>query len=136
MNNIARYRTDRSLTQEQLAARVGVTRRTLARWESGESSPQPAHLAALAEALGIEVSALETAVTLKGARRAVGLSQRAFAEQANIPAGSLAAIESGRAPVPDASGWAKLLGRTTVEIDRMASQAIEARYRLLLDGTQ
>lgn len=135
MNNIARYRNERALTQAELAARVGVTRRTLARWESGESRPRPAHLIALAVALGRQVVDLESASTLRDIRRAAGFSQRAFAEEANIPAGSLAAIETGRAPVPDSSLWASLLGRTTVEIDRLAIEAIETRYRFLVDGT-
>lgn len=133
MNSIARYRIEKGITKEDLAARVGVSTRTLTRWENGQNRPRPNHLTALAAALGCDVADLETANTLSDARRAAGLSQRAFAERVNIPAGSLAAIETGRVAVPDASLWARILGRTTIEIDRMALDAIEHRYRTLID---
>lgn len=133
MNNIAGYRKARALTQQELASEVGVSRRTLARWESGHAKPRPNHLAALADALACDIDDIEPCNSLTAARRAAGLSQRAFAEQANIPPGSLAAIETGRAPVPDPSVWARILGRTTVEIDRLAAQAISTRYQILMD---
>lgn len=135
MSSIARHRIEKGITKEELARRVGVSKRTLTRWEHGQNRPRPSHLTALAKALGCNVSDLETVNTLSDARRAAGLSQRAFAERVNIPAGSLAAIETGRVAVPDASLWARILGRTTIEIDRMALNAIEHRYRMLVDGT-
>lgn len=46
------------LSDTQLALRVGVSRRTITEWESGESRPQLAHMLALAGALGVPVSAL------------------------------------------------------------------------------
>ncbi|MDH3293937.1 MAG: XRE family transcriptional regulator [Acidimicrobiia bacterium] len=134
MKNIARYRNERALTQGELASIVGVSRRTLARWESGKVKPRPNHLVALADALGCDVIELEAIETLKDARRAAGYSQRAFAEVTGIPPGSLAHIETGRAPIPDPSLWARILGRTTVDIQKLASGAIEARYHLLIEG--
>lgn len=135
MNHIARYRNERALTQQELADQVGVSRRTLARWEAGTSKPQPKHLAALADALGRDIDSIEgrPITTLGAARRAAGYSQRAFAEQIDIPPSSLAAIETGRTPVEDPSRWARLLGRTTTEIERFASNAINTRYHILLD---
>ena len=46
------------LTQEQLAASVGVSRQTVAKWESGETSPDLEHAAALADVLGITLDDL------------------------------------------------------------------------------
>ena len=56
--NIRRYRKQLGLTQEQLAEAVGVSRQTVAKWESGETSPDLEHAAALAEALGTTLDAL------------------------------------------------------------------------------
>lgn len=43
------------LTQEQAAARVGITHRQWQRWESGESMPYPRNLDAIASAFGIGI---------------------------------------------------------------------------------
>ncbi len=56
--NILTSRTAAKLTQEQLAAIVGVSRQTVAKWESGETSPDLEHAAALADALGVTIDAL------------------------------------------------------------------------------
>ncbi len=58
--NILVTRTAAKLTQEQLAAAVGVSRQTVAKWESGETSPDLEHAAALAEALGVTIDGLAT----------------------------------------------------------------------------
>ncbi len=57
-DNILTTRTAAGLTQEQLAEAVGVSRQTVAKWESGETSPDLEHAAALAEALGTTLDAL------------------------------------------------------------------------------
>ncbi len=57
-DNLLTTRTSAHLTQEQLAQAVGVSRQTVAKWESGETSPDLEHAAALAEALGTTVDAL------------------------------------------------------------------------------
>ena len=56
--NIQRTRLAAGLTQEQLAEAVGVSRQTVAKWESGETSPDLEHAASLAEALGTTLDAL------------------------------------------------------------------------------
>lgn len=56
--NILASRTAARLTQEQLAETVGVSRQTVAKWESGETSPDLEHAAALAEALGTTLDML------------------------------------------------------------------------------
>lgn len=50
---VKELRTERRLTQEQLAARVGVSRKTVSNWEIGETTVSTAHLAAIAAALGV-----------------------------------------------------------------------------------
>lgn len=56
---IRRARTERGLTQEQLADQSGVGRSTIIRWENGQiTEPEPAQVRAAAEVLGIQ---LETA---------------------------------------------------------------------------
>ena len=56
--NIQRTRFAAGFTQERLAEVVGVSRQTVAKWESGETSPDLEHAAALAEALGTTLDAL------------------------------------------------------------------------------
>lgn len=56
--NILASRAAAGLTQEQLAETVGVSRQTVAKWESGETSPDLEHAAALAEALGTTLDML------------------------------------------------------------------------------
>jgi transcriptional regulator with XRE-family HTH domain len=51
-------RVELGLTQEQLAYRLGVDPRTLRRWESGESIPQPLHRRPLANALDVSTGEL------------------------------------------------------------------------------
>lgn len=47
-------------TQESLAERLGVDRSTVVRWERGSSDPQPSLRLALAGALGVSMSALDS----------------------------------------------------------------------------
>lgn len=56
--NILRTRLAFGLTQEQLAAAVGVSRQTIAKWEAGETSPDLEHAVALADALGTTLDGL------------------------------------------------------------------------------
>jgi len=55
---ITRLRHERGMTQAQLAVVVGVDRRTIRRWESGQSKPRNSHLIRLALALDVEPEAL------------------------------------------------------------------------------
>ena len=50
---IAYYRRKQKLSQEELAARVGVSRQAVSKWELGESAPEAGKLLALARELGI-----------------------------------------------------------------------------------
>ncbi len=58
--NIQATRLAAGLTQEQLAETVGVSRQTIAKWESGETSPDLEHALAVAEALGTTLDGLVT----------------------------------------------------------------------------
>jgi transcriptional regulator with XRE-family HTH domain len=53
-NNLRRFRKARSLTQEDLAAEVGVDIRQIGRIERGQSYPSIGLLVELAELLGVE----------------------------------------------------------------------------------
>ena len=58
---IARLRTEKHLTQGQLAQAAGVPRDALARWEAGGGLPGRAELTALARPLGTTAAALLSA---------------------------------------------------------------------------
>ncbi len=57
-HNVQTLRKMQGLTQEQLAEKVGVSRQTVAKWESGESVPDLANSDALARALGVTLDDL------------------------------------------------------------------------------
>lgn len=56
--NIQSRRKVLGLTQEQLAERLGVSRQTVAKWETGETSPDLANASVLAEVLDVSLDAL------------------------------------------------------------------------------
>lgn len=55
---IARKRIERGLTQEQLAAKIGVDYRVVGTWERGEKSPRVGNLRKLATVLGCTMDEL------------------------------------------------------------------------------
>lgn len=50
---IAYYRREKKLSQEELAARVGVSRQAVSKWELGEAAPDINKLLALSKAFGV-----------------------------------------------------------------------------------
>lgn len=52
------YRTRAKLSQEELAAQVGVSRQAVSKWELGEATPEVSKLAALAKAFGVTTDEL------------------------------------------------------------------------------
>lgn len=56
--NIANYRKEKLITQEQLGEAIGVTNRTVSKWESGVSSPGIDLIPSIASALGITLDQL------------------------------------------------------------------------------
>ncbi len=58
---LKKLRTDKSLSQRELAERMYVTRSTVARWESGSRLPDAVMISRLSQCLGIDVNTLLTA---------------------------------------------------------------------------
>ena len=57
-DNLIQMRKMRQMTQEDLAEKVGVTRQSVAKWESGESIPDLNKCKALAEVFGVSLDDL------------------------------------------------------------------------------
>ena len=54
-HNLSRLRQAKGLSQEKAAEAVGVTRQALAKWESGETTPDILHSDALAALYGVSL---------------------------------------------------------------------------------
>ena len=52
-DRLKQYRRDKNLTQQQLADMLGVSNKTVSRWESGGGYPDVPLLVPLAQALGV-----------------------------------------------------------------------------------
>ncbi len=63
--NIQHLRKMKSITQEALAEQVGVSRQTIAKWESGESAPDLEMAGKLGQALDVSLDDLATAPLYK-----------------------------------------------------------------------
>ncbi|MBQ6503418.1 MAG: helix-turn-helix domain-containing protein [Flexilinea sp.] len=57
-DNLVQLRKLKSMTQEDIAEKVGVSRQTVAKWESGESTPDLEKSRMLAEALDVSLDNL------------------------------------------------------------------------------
>ena len=57
-DNLVQLRKMRNLTQEDLAGMIGVSRQSVAKWESGETSPDLEKSRLIAEALGVSLDDL------------------------------------------------------------------------------
>lgn len=55
---IRKYRLDNNLTQEQLAAKLGVAKTTISMWESGDRKPDIFMLKKIANLFGITTDEL------------------------------------------------------------------------------
>lgn len=58
MNRIKLFRTQRGLTQEALAEKVGVSRQAVAKWEKGDTTPDIDSCIRLADAFGVPLEVL------------------------------------------------------------------------------
>ena len=93
--NIQATRLAAHMTQEQLAEAVGVSRQTVAKWESGETSPDLEHASALAEALG---TSLDDLVSFDDGGRGIGAPPRGKHLFGNVKVG-----ERGQIVIPKAA---------------------------------
>ncbi len=64
-NQISRLRQNKNMTQEQLAARIGVTPQALSRWERGQSLPDLTLLTEICQILEVCADELLGISTLK-----------------------------------------------------------------------
>ena len=60
---ITALRKERSISQAELAGKLGVSRQAVSKWEQGSSSPDTAKLIQLAELLGTDVEYLATGIS-------------------------------------------------------------------------
>lgn len=60
---ISEYRKKLGISQEELGARLGVSRQAVSKWERGEADPSTANLLALGRLYGVPAEELLRAVT-------------------------------------------------------------------------
>ena len=60
--NLIRARKARGMTQEELAARLNVSRQAVSKWETGTADPSTSNLLALAKLFGVPAGELLQAV--------------------------------------------------------------------------
>ena len=56
--NIKQFRSEKNLTQEQLAAKLGISGQAVSKWETSETYPDGSMLVTLAQALGVSLDRL------------------------------------------------------------------------------
>ena len=110
--NVARLRLDRRLTQDQLAARAGISRMALGKIERGTVVPRARTLADLAAALAAPVGELVTP------GEPAGLSRHDFPED-RLPRLVRRAVEEQRISLGRA---AEILGLTREEMRKQARE--------------
>lgn len=87
---IQALRKGRGLTQEQLAARLGVSRQAVSRWELDETLPDTQNLLPLKEALGVSIDMLlDSAQDLEEPAPQEGPAPAAASPPARPPLGAL-----------------------------------------------
>ena len=57
-DNIKKYRRENNISQEELAEKIGVTRQTLSKYETGESLPDIDKCKAIADVFGVSMDEL------------------------------------------------------------------------------
>lgn len=98
---LRRARLRSGLSQAELAARIGVKRNNITRWESEQEpvTPRLSTLALLADVLQVRPGELYRLQSERGLRRLrlrAGLTQRELGEAAGVPRSTISAIERGR----------------------------------------
>jgi len=103
---LRRHRSQKAYSLSELSTLSGVSAATIGAWETGRSRPSPRTLAAVAEALGVQVADLvpvkEADVLMADLRFQAGLNQQQLAKLTGLSTAILFTIESGhRAPDDD-----------------------------------
>lgn len=96
--HIKRRRLTLGLQQKELAAQLGVTPRTIANWEQGETQVPVGHMPALLAFLGYDPfpQAKSIAERLRAKRRAFGWTIRKAAAELGVDPGTWGAWESNK----------------------------------------
>lgn len=106
---LRKAREDSGLTQDAMALKVGVSKRSYCAYEAGETAPSAKLLAALAE-MGIDVAHLLTGQSSQSERPAPGLApdeEILLDNYRNCPPDARAAIKTTSAALARASGGCK-----------------------------
>ncbi len=103
---LRRHRSQRNYSLAELSMLSGVSAATIGAWETGRSRPSPRTLAAVADALGVQLGNLvpvkETDVLMPDLRFQAGLNQQQLAKLTGMTTAITFAIENGhRAPDND-----------------------------------
>ena len=112
-DHIRTARLDRSLTQAEAAALIGVDTETIYRWEMRGHEPVVSAWGGIVQFLGFYPFPQQTlAEKLLAYRRRHGINQDALAERLGVDAGSVRRWETGKEPKNERclKGIAKLLG--------------------------
>jgi len=56
--NLQKLRSEKNLSQEQLADKIGVSRQTISAWESGKASPELDKITAISKLFSVSIDEL------------------------------------------------------------------------------
>lgn len=86
-NRLVALRKENGLSQEELAAKLGISRQAVSKWERAESSPDTDNLIALARLYNVSLDAVLSLDTegLEDAQFAQSVKQDTAAKQATVP---------------------------------------------------
>jgi transcriptional regulator with XRE-family HTH domain len=107
---LGRFRVTLGTTQNELAKLLGVTRRTVGRWEAGASAPSIDQLRHLARAVHSKDPALAEALATEGDATLETLGLRSPAPSAPRAPAATPAPSIARAPAPPAAAPSALIG--------------------------
>ncbi|MFD9819073.1 helix-turn-helix domain-containing protein [Streptomyces violascens] len=110
-DTLRELRTRSRMTQEDVAAALGISRAAVSTWETTGKFPRPATLRDLALLLGVPAFALieADALTLRILRMVAGLRQRDIADRLGVRASTYCDVERGRRTLP--KRWIPILSK-------------------------
>ena len=132
-DRLRELRVRAGFSADDLAAKVGATRQAVSTWETGRSTPPPATLGRIADALHTSVAALvpipESQLKLSDLRVHAALSQGDAAQLLGMSTTVLADIERGRKPENEEriESFSKAYGVSTQTVAAAWSRTRDAR---------